>query len=246
MASRGCGALVWNKDIVHVIDRLNKQFRKRPLKTKIIDLCELQEVLYPYGMILRSLEQTMKELKLTCKSSYMLSAFYRAQCLLRLYRKLWKEATKQLEAHLLSGNYEKLKELNLFARQRHVQKEANYKNEFNEQIESFCKEKHYVLHRKGSQITIETFRATWTFDWNNRGSDLVYIPKRYVQIPRKDMRLECDDKGELVRDGQAVLEEILGRIEKTEERLQYGVGSAEIEKLIVGIGKEIFQAENEK
>ena len=230
--------LVWNKDIAHVIARLNKQFRKRPLNVQIIDLCELQEVLYPYGTIPRSLEQTMKELKLTCKSSYMVSAFYRAQCLLRLYRKLWKEAMKHIEGQkwdlLVSGrNYEELKALNLFVEQSGKQISVAYK----EEIESFCKEKHFTLDRKGAQITIETFRATWTFDLNNRGTDLMYIPKRYVQIPRKDMRLKKECEGGQERDGKVILKEIFDRIMATEERLQYGVGSVELEKVIVEVGR---------
>lgn len=202
------------------------------LKMKLIDLQRLQEELIPIETNNESIEGIMRLLGLTCERTHMTSSLYTVQCMLRLYRKMWKTGLKYLDAHewesiLLSGKYDDLRKMNFFP--EIVSKQVMSK--CRSALVLFCQENGYELHTKQMGVEIDTPHATWKFDLRNKGADLRYVPKRYTRVPRYDMRIE--DKSE---DMMTTFQEILGRITSTEERLRYGVGNAVIEKLVVELG----------
>ena len=71
-----------------------------------------------------------------------------------------------------------------------------------------------------NRYTIRSSNADWKFDIRNMGGDLVYTPVRGLKVPHVDMQIKKHDLGL-----NMVVQEILERICKTEERLKYGVGS---------------------
>lgn len=220
--------IVWDSEIKHIIQRYNKIFRKKPIRAQFLDLQMLQEAMFPYPSNKKSLGGVMTALGLTCEQSHMLSVLYFVQCMLRLYRKLWKEGRKFLGQHewedlLQSGDFTHLQQMEFFPEfiTKRVQAECRI------MIKDFCVEKQYEFHAKGTQYEIDANYAVWQFDLVNRGADLIYIPKKYMQIPHYDMQIETQ-----ARSATEVLPEIFNRINRTEERLKYGVGSADVEAVL--------------
>ncbi len=220
--------IVWDSEIKHIIQRCNKMFRKNPIRAQFVDLQMLQEAMFPIRSNKKSLGGVMTALGLTCEQSHMLSVLYCAQCILRLYRKLWKEGRKFFEQHewknlLQNGDFKDLQKMDFFPER--ISK--SMKMECLSRIKDFCKEKQFELHTKGPQYEISTNYAVWHFNLINRGDDLIYIPKKYAQIPHYDMQIEAQSQNEMV-----ILSEIFNRINLTEERLKFGVGCAEVEAVL--------------
>lgn len=220
--------IVWDSEIKHIIQRYNKIFRKKPIRAHFVDLQMLQEAMVPIRLKHKTIGGVMEILGLTCEQSHMLSVLYFVQCMLRLYRKLWKEGRKSLEQHewedlLQSGDYTDLQQMEFFPEliSKRVQAECR------SMIKDFCMEKRFELHARGTQYEIDANYAVWQFDLANRGEDLVYIPKKYAQIPHYDMQIEAQ-----VQNAVEVLPEIFSRINHTEERLKFGVGSADVEAVL--------------
>lgn len=220
--------IVWNSEIRHAIQRCNKIFRKKQIKAKFVDLYMLQEAMFPMHSYKKSLGGVMGTLGLTCMQTHMLSVLYCAQCMLRLYRKLWKEGRKHLgeyewEDILLSGDFSDFKMIRFFSEafDRKVQMECG------KEIRDFCREKQYGLRIRGTAYEIDADNAVWKFDLVNGGTDLTYIPKKYVHIPHRDARVNMPEKCFI-----EILPHIFTAIASTEERLKYGVGSSDVEELL--------------
>lgn len=228
--------IVWNSEIKHVIQKCNKKFRKKQVRAQFVDLQMLQESMVPLRSKQKTLGGAMTALGLTCKQSHMLSVLYCVQCTLRLYRKLWKEGRKFLGQHewedlLLSGDYTDLQKMDFFPEiiSKRVQDECC------SMIKDFCLEKRFELHATGTQYKIDADYAVYRFDLANRGADLIYIPKRYVQIPHYDMQIEAHES-----DIMEILQKIFERIVSTEERLKFGVGSADVEDVLARLCARVW------
>ena len=220
--------IVWNSEIKHIIQRYNKIFRKKPIRAHFVDLQMLQEAMIPIRLKNKTIGEVMENLGLTCERSHLMSALYFVQCMLRLYRKLWKEGRKSFEQHkweklLQSGDYTDLQQVEFFPESISKRVQAECRS----MIKDFCLQKRFELHAKGTQYKVDTNYAVWQFDLANRGEDLVYIPKKYVQIPHYDMQIESQ-----LQNAVEVLSEIFARINRTEERLKFGVGSADVEDML--------------
>ena len=220
--------IVWNSEIKNVIQRCNKIFRKKPIRARFIDLQRLQEIMMSKKSRKRSIEGAMNALELICEQSYMLSVLYCVQCMLRLYRKLWKEALKHFEQHqweriLMDEYFTDLQQIEFFPELISKQLRVECRG----MVKKFCLERKFELHAKGTQFEIDTDHAVWQFDLANWGEDLVYVPKKYVQLPHHDMKIESQE-----RNIVDVLQQILAGIVSTDERLKYGVGSAEVERVL--------------
>lgn len=227
--------LVWNSEIERVWNRCNKMYDKKMTRAKVIDLQKLQEAMLPMKVGKKPLEGVMNKLGLICESTNVISSLYSVQCMLRLYRKMWKEGLKHLtacewETILLSGQYDDLTEIDFFPEILSKQ----ILKEWRSALFSFCDERGFVLHTKGTCVEIKTFRATWKFDMRNKGTDLQYIPKRYVQVPRYDMKIEAKSE-----DMMSIMQEIFEKIILIEDKLKYGVGNTVIESLIVKLGEDL-------
>lgn len=220
--------IVWNSEIRNVIQRCNKQFQKKPIRADFVDLQMIQESMMPVKSNEKSIESTMKALGLTWEQSHMLSVLYCVQCVLRLYRKLWKEGMKYFDRHewegiLIYEEFAKLQQRDFFPEM--ISKSLRI--ECRDKIKAFCVENRFQLKAKGTWFEIDANHAVWQFDLANRGADLVYIPKKYVQIPHYDMQIEAQES-----DIIEILQKIFARIVTTEERLKFGVGSAEVENVL--------------
>lgn len=229
--------LVWDSEIEHVWNRCNKMLRKEMTRVKVVDLQKLQESIIPIKASKKPLKGVMNMLGLICESDHMISSLYSVQCLLRLYRKMWKEGLKHLtacewETILLSGQYDDLTEIDFFPELLSKQ----ILKEWRSALISFCDERGFELYTKGTCVEIKTFRATWKFDMRNKGVDLQYVPKRYVQVPRYDMKIEAKSE-----DMMSILQEIFEKILLIEDKLKYGVGNTVIENLIVKLGEDLVR-----
>lgn len=224
--------IVWNSEIERVWNRCNKRYRKRNIGAEIIDLQRMQEAMFMSKSGNKSLDSIMKMLGLVCENTYMTSALYSVQCMLRLYRKLWKEGRKsvseyQWETYMLRGDYEELRKMSFFQNIIIKQVVSEYRNG----LEAYCKENHFDLCIKRTSVEINAIQAVWEFDMLKKGADLCYIPKQYVQVPRYDVRMEKPEQ-----DMLKCLQKILETITSTEDRLKAGVGNKEIERLILELG----------
>ncbi len=220
--------IVWNSEIRHVIQRCNKIFRKKQISADFIELQLVQQSMMPIKLSKKSIESAMKVLELTWDQSCMLSVLYCAQCMLRLYRKLWKEGMKHFERHewdgiLIYEEFVKLQQQEFFPEIISRRLRADCRNK----IKAFCTENQFQLNTKGTRFEIDANYAVWQFDLANWGEDLIYVPKKYVQLPRYDMKVETQE-----RNIVEVLQNILARILFTEERLKYGVGNADVEAVM--------------
>lgn len=229
--------IVWDSELRHIIQKYNKIFRKKPIRAQFVDLQMLQEAMIPIRANKKSLGSVMTVLGLTCVQSHMLSVLYCVQCMLRLYRKLWKEGRKSLEQHeweklLRSGDFTDLQKMDFFPEiiSKRVQAECR------SMIKDFCLEKRFELYIKGTLYEIDADSAVWQFDLANRGEDLVYIPKKYVQLPHYDVQIENQEQSMV-----EALPEIFNRIIHTEERLKFGVGSAEVEGVVKRLEAAFFE-----
>lgn len=220
--------IVWDPEIKHIIQWHNKKFRKNPIKAQFVDLQMLQEAMFPMQESKKYVRGVMTALGLTCVQSRMLSTLYCVQCMLRLYRKLWKEGRKFLEQHewedlLLRGDFSELQQMKFFSEML----TKNVQAECRSMIKDFCQEKRYKLRVKGTVYEIDADQAVWRFDLMNGGADLEYIPRQYVQLPHCDMKIE-EQELSVVK----VLPEIFKRINNIEDRLKYGVGSVGVEEIL--------------
>ena len=223
--------LVWNMDIEKIVHSCNEKYRGKRVRGKFVDLHKLYNAAVSGELEKTSLADAMERLELTCKTSYVLSSLYRVQCMLRLYRKLWKKALKEMEHGewqnlLLRGRFAVLEKLDLFAGLRKAATPADDCK----LMKDFCLTKKYDYSINGTEVEITGKQAKWKFDLKNKGTDLVYIPVRYLQIPRRDMQLKAKNVSK--EDAQ---KEILARIEETEARLGYGLGCAEVENLMARV-----------
>lgn len=220
--------IVWDSEIKHIIQRYNRMFRKKPIKAQFVDLQMLQEAMFPVSSNKKSIGNVMVALGLTCEQSHMLSVLYCVQCMLRLYRKLWKEGSKFLEQHewedlLLDGDFSELRQMDFFSEMLMKSIHA----ECSSMIKDFCQKKRYELRVKGTAYEIDANQAVWQFDLMNGGTDLVYIPKRYSQKPHYDVIVEAQERNII-----EILQKLFARIVSTEERLKFGVGSDEVESIL--------------
>jgi len=220
--------LVWNMELKKLIQSCNEKFRGKRVRANFLDLHRLYEEMLLSKAENTSLADAMETLELTCKKSYVLSSLYRVQCMLRLYRKLWKRALKELEQKewqnlLQKGNFALLRKLDLFSNADKKEVQADECKP----IKEFCLAKKYAYSINGTAVEIVCSQAKWKFDLQNKGTDLVYIPVRYLQIPRTDMRIKSKNISE-----EEALKEIFAKIEETETRLKYGMGSAIVENLM--------------
>ena len=229
--------IVWDSELRHIIQKYNKIFRKKPIRAHFVDLQMLQEAMMPIRANKKSLGSVMAVMGLTCEQFRMRSVLYCVQCMLRLYRKLWKEGRKSLEPHewenlLRSGDFTGLQKMDFFSEiiSKSVQAECC------SMIKNFCMEKRFELHIKGTRYEIDADSAVWQFDLTNCGKDLVYIPKKYVQLPHYDMQIKSQEQNMV-----EVLPEIFDRIICREERLKFGVGSAEVEGVVKRLGAAFFE-----
>ena len=92
---------------------------------------------------------------------------------------------------------------------------------------NFCREKQYGLRIRGTAYEIDADNAVWKFDLVNGGTDLTYIPKKYVHIPHRDAGIDMPEKC-----FTEILPYIFSAIDSTEESLKYGVGSPDVEELL--------------
>ena len=158
----------------------------------------------------------------------MLSVLYCVQCMLRLYRKLWKAGMKHFEWHEWDGilrfdEYAKLQQQEFFPELTSKCLRADC----HDKIKEFCVANRFQLNAKKTRFEIDTKHAVWQFDLANWGEDLIYTPKKYVQMPRHDMKVQTQEQ-----NMEEVLQNIFARILFTEEQLKYGVGSAEVEAVL--------------
>lgn len=220
--------LVWDPELPQILQHCNNLFPWNPIRARFFDLKKLQMMMFPICLEKTNLNNVMTSLGLTCEKEHMISALYCVQCVLRLYRKLWKEGCKFYELKdwkdiLQSGNFKQLQNVKFF---RDIISK-NVHMECNGLLKEFCDEKNFVLRTKGTEYEIYTAYAVWKFDLRNYGEDLIYIPKRCVQIPHYDMQIKPR-----MQDMVDVLLEIISRIKQTEERLKFGVGSREMETML--------------
>lgn len=220
--------IVWNSEIRHVIQRCNKIFRKKPISADYVDLQMIQKSMMPLKSNIKSIESTMKVLGLTWEQSRMLSVLYSVQCMLRLYRKLWKEGMKHFDWHewdgiLIYEEFAKLQQREFFPEIISQRLRAQCRTK----IKAFCVENMFQLKVNGTRFEIDANHAVWQFDLANWGTDLVYIPKKYVQIPHNDMQIE-EQESDIIE----ILQKIFARIVSMEERLKFGVGSADVENVL--------------
>jgi len=220
--------IVWDTEIEHMIQRYNKIFGKKPIKARFVDLQVLQEAMFPTHEDKKSLRDVMTTLGLTCTRTHMISVLYFVQCMLRFYRKLWREGRKYLEQKewedlLLGGDFSELQRIDSFSEilLKSIQTECR------SMIMDFCQEKQYQFHIKGTSYEIDANQAVWKFDLRNLGADLSYIPKKYVRVPHYDMQVKTQE-----RNVVKILPEIFVRINHTEDRLKYGVGSDDVEEVL--------------
>ena len=161
---------------------------------------------------------------------------YCVQCMLRLYRKLWKEGMKHFDRHeweeiLINEEFDKLQQRDFFPEM--ISKHLRI--EYRDKIKAFCSENRFQLKAKGTLFEIDANNAVWQFDLANRGADLVYIPKKYVQIPHYDMQIEAQNSKII-----EILQKIFEKIVSTEEILEFGVGSAEVENLLARLCVRVY------
>lgn len=220
--------IVWNSEIRHMIQRCNKIFRKKPISADFVDLQMIQQSMMPLKLKIKSIESTMKVLGLTWEQSRMLSVLYNVQCMLRLYRKLWKEGMKHFDRHewdgiLIYEEFAKLQQHDFFPEiiSQRLRAECRTK------IKAFCVENGFQLKVNATRFEIDANYAVWQFDLANWGTDLIYIPKKYVQISHNDMQIE-DQESDIIE----IVQKILARIVTMEERLKFGVGSADVENVL--------------
>lgn len=220
--------LVWNQEIEKIVQSCNEKYRGKRVRGKFVDLHKVYGAAVNLEAEKTSLADAMERLGLTCNKSYVLSSLYRVQCMLRLYRKIWKNAMKKLEPKewqnlLLKGKFAVFGKLEMFPGLRKVKVQV----EECKPIKDFCLAKKYDYSIEGTAVEIVGKQAKWKFDLMNKGTDLLYIPVRYLQIPRRDMQLKAKNVSE-----EDALKEIFARIEETEARLGAGLGSAEMEKVM--------------
>lgn len=220
--------IVWNPEIRHVIQWYNKLFRKKPIHADFVELQMIQQSMLPIKSKKKSIETVMRALGLTWEQSRMLSVLYCVQCMLRLYRKLWKAGMKYFERHEWDGilryeEYAKLQQQEFFPEITNKCLRADCYDK----IKEFCSANRFQLNAKKMCFEIDTKYAVWQFDLANWGEDLIYTPKKYVQMPRHDMKVQAQEQ-----NIEEVLQNIFARILFTEEQLKYGVGSADVEAVL--------------
>lgn len=220
--------VLWDSSVLNAIEYCSKLGRKSYAKFNIIELKILYEKMTTE--IKREKEITLSkalvELDLTCDKDAMKHSTYRAQAMLRLFRKIKHKGTEIVGAlfmqHVCFKEYYYIAGKTYFPelQEKMRRKEQNNISDCMKAMGVECK----VVK---SVVKIQTDFADWAFSVGETGTELHYFTNQYFKGLRKTSVSWNKDTSMKEK-----LEKILNEMSKIERTIQYGVGNEKISELV--------------
>ena len=202
-----------------------KANRKLPCKT--IDLMKLYCNMTEHTKKKEySLRYAMEELALVCDAKEYERTMYRAQCMVRLFRKLYKAGREEMGARFVHG----LQDEDYFYISLHTffpKLEKKKLLQRNKEVTALLRNKGFdhVIH--GDVVKIHTAHADWAINLEKHTGALQYFTHDFYRGIRE---VTVSLRREMSRTEK--IGAICDKIEEIEQELQYGVGNEEISSLL--------------
>ena len=220
--------VLWDSSALNTIEHCNKSGVGSYIKHNTLELKTLYDkmttgIKRTYDI---SLANALVELDLTCDMDAMKHSTYRAQALVRLFRKMKSTGTK-VAGILFMQNVCAKDYCYIVGKAYFPELQEKMRRKKNVQIYGCMKEMGVECRIVQSVVKMNTEHAEWAFSLKETGTELTYFTHRYYKGARKT-RLTWNKDTTL----QEQLTMVVDTIKAIEKELQYGVGNEQIAELV--------------
>ncbi len=215
--------LVWDKNLDKLVKNMNKEARGSISPKRFIHMEDLYVAMTSSVRAdIPKYMTAMKEMGLSFDQSMVRYPIYKAQSMVRLYRKLRIVGIKHLDVKyeqcVRTGDFSPIYVTNFFPKLDRI--EAINKTK---EIRELLRKGGVEARVTGCIVKFETSHANFVFNYDAEKGKLTYISKSYYKGLRSE-NVALDNS----MDMPAILETYIAKAKEIDKRLAHGVGSKEV------------------